>query len=132
MASIHFNTEYSLGEYYTPIDLIKIMLLKYKTINWTIFLFPVRIIVFFLIFSLSIFALPFFLINKIFYLLNKIGEDYIIIAFLMWLINFFYFVSYWIYKIVSIIEFLICQLYQAIPPKTNYISFTTVYNKDEY
>ena len=132
MASIHFNTEYVLGEYYTPIDLIKIALLKYETINWTLLLFPVRICVFFLIFSLSIFAFPFYLINKIFYWLNKIGEDYIIVEFLMRVVNIFYFIAYLIYRIVSFVEFFICELYKNIPPKIDYVSFTTVYNKDEY
>lgn len=132
MAFIHFDTEYSLGEYYTPIDLIKIVLLKYKTINWTLLLFPVRIIIFLLTLSLSILAFPFFLINKIFYRLNKLGEDFFIVELIMWFVNIFYFMSYWIYRIISLIEFLFCELYQTIPPKTHYVSFETVYNKSEY
>ena len=120
MASIHFNVSYHEGEYYSPIDLFNIVALKYKGSNYRILFLPIRILVFIPTLLLSLLILPFYLINQLFLYIND--SDNMLVEFIMWILNIFYLIAYWIYKILCFVELLLCSLYQAIQPLTEYES----------
>ena len=131
MSSIFFNTEYEKGEYYNPLDILKILKLKYSHLNWRILFFPIRLLIFIPLLIFSIINFPIFIFTKLFFRLNKIGENYIIIELIMWFINIFYFISYYIYKTILVVINILCFLYQKIPPCTYYISQTSVFKDDD-
>ena len=132
MSHISFTTSYSYGEYFSPIDIISIMIRKIKifTSKNSFFILP-GVIVFFISLALSITTFPFFGLCIIYRFLND--EDAIDCPFLTivfkifaYLTNIVYLVAYCIYKTLNLLSFWVCILFQNIPPKVNYL-FPVIY-----
>jgi len=114
MASIIFNVSYQYGEYLSPAIIYEFTKLKPRNSILTYLFLPIRLLVILAAFCVSIINLPFFYLNKLFLFLNDC--DNMLISLIMWLINFFYFILYWIYKILCAIISLLVILYHFIPP----------------
>ena len=130
MGRIRFETTYTMGEYYTPLDILRIANEKLRSKERFVFIafFGFRLVLFLIAFVMSIIIYPIFLINKLFYLLNDF-DPYLDAVFLevilsivlhifKMIVNIFYFVTYFVYKILNFVLSIILMLYQSIPPKT--------------
>ena len=117
-----FETTYTAGEYYSPIDIIIIAYKKIKRLNIkNVWLFLPRLILFVLALFFSLLNFPIFLICKIFKELNGLMEDStffaIILSIPMFILNFFYMIAYYIYMLLNIFGYISADLYQRISPK---------------
>lgn len=120
--------DYKFGEYYSPLDIVKIAKKKLKSMKWSVLLLPISAIFFLFNIITSIMLYPIFILNKIFFDFKaRHVKTKSLIFLIIWLFaDFLHDVLYALYWFFMPINRLFAVAYMVFPKRVIYLSNQTV------